>query len=98
MITHLSRRTIPVSRTLRLMLVDAWIQHPTPRMLRDPMFDTLRRWSGQSVPDELPIELTLAALDAAKIDRALITAWSGPEGFLVTNDGNRCTKDVLTGR
>ncbi|MCA9611906.1 MAG: amidohydrolase [Sandaracinus sp.] len=68
------------------MLVDAWIQHPTPRMLRDPMFDTLRRWSGQSVPDELPIELTLAALDAAKIDRALITAWSGPEGFLVTND------------
>lgn len=70
----------------RIMIVDAWIQHPTPRMLREPMFETLRRWRGQSVPSELPIELTLAALDAGMIERALITAWSGPDGWLASND------------
>jgi hypothetical protein len=25
-------------------IVDAWAQHPTPRMLGHPMFDSLRRW------------------------------------------------------
>jgi len=36
-------------------IVDAWIQHPTPRMLRDPMFASIRRWTGASIPDELVI-------------------------------------------
>ncbi|MGM0574438.1 MAG: amidohydrolase family protein [Myxococcota bacterium] len=56
-------------------------------MLRDPMFDTLRRWMGvDAIPDTIPPEMTLGALDAAGVSRALVTAWHGPQGALVTND------------
>lgn len=68
-------------------IIDAWIQHPTPRMLEHSMFDSLRRWMGaEQIPEELPLELTIGALDAAGIDRALISAWYGPGGALVSND------------
>ncbi len=67
-------------------IVDAWIQHPTPRLLHDPMFASIRRWTGATMPDELPLDLTLAALDAGGVDHALITAWWGPAGTLVSND------------
>lgn len=67
--------------------IDAWIQHPTPRLLSDPIFDSLKRWMGATgIPDSIPLELTLAALDAAGIDRALISAWCGPKGDLISND------------
>ena len=26
------------------MIIDAWIQHPTPEFLKHPMFGSLRRW------------------------------------------------------
>jgi predicted TIM-barrel fold metal-dependent hydrolase len=69
------------------MIVDAWIQHPSAAFLRHPMFESLRRWGGVlQVPDEIPLDLTLGALAAAKVDRALVTAWHGPEGALITND------------
>lgn len=69
------------------LIVDAWIQHFTPRLARHPMFASLQRWMGVAeVPDELPFELTLAALDGARVDKAVITAWHGPEGALVSND------------
>lgn len=69
------------------MVVDAWIQHFTPRLARHPMFASLRRWMGvEEVPDEIPFDMTLAALDGAGVDRAVITAWHGPEGALVSND------------
>jgi hypothetical protein len=25
-------------------IIDAWMQHPTPRLRGEPMFDSLRRW------------------------------------------------------
>ncbi len=69
------------------MIVDAWIQHPTGAMLREPMFDAIRRWTGMTtVPDEVPTAFTLAALDAGKVDRALACAWHGPKGALISND------------
>ncbi len=46
----------------------------------------------ETVPDEIPLELTLGALDAGGIDQALISAWYGPEtapaarGALISND------------
>ena len=67
-------------------IVDAWIQHPTPRLLDQEMFSTLRRWSTGVEPLELPLEATIAALDGAGIDVALTTAWYGPMGALVSND------------
>lgn len=71
------------------MIVDAWVQHPTGSFLRDPMFASLLRWRGMDVsqlPDELPVEFLLGALDAAKIDRALVSAWWGPSGPMLSNE------------
>ena len=71
----------------RTPIIDAWIQHPTARMLAHPMFESLLRWMGVTgtIPD-IPIEMTVAALDNAQVDRALISAWAGPNGDLVSND------------
>lgn len=84
------------------MIVDAWIQHPTGGFLRHPMFESLRRWSGTlEVPDEIPLAMTLGALAAARVDRALVSAWYGPEGALISNDEVaafvRSAPDVLVG-
>jgi len=71
------------------LLVDAWIQHPTPTFLRDPMFATLRRWMGitdDAIPPVIPDEFTLGALDAASVSVALVSAWWGPHGALLDND------------
>lgn len=68
--------------------VDAWMQHPTARMLGDEMFEPLWRWTGQRPPaEELPLDVTLAAMDAAGIDFGLICAWHSPRaGALISNE------------
>ena len=69
------------------MIVDAWMQHPTRAFLNAPMFASLMRWTGQDLPQaEVPIELTLAALDAAGVSHAMLSAWHGPQGALISND------------
>ena len=70
------------------LIVDAWLQHPTGLMLEHPVFESLRRWmKHDEIPVEtIPIELTLGALEAAGISRAMVCAWSSPEGFMITND------------
>jgi len=51
------------------------------------MFDSLRRWTGDAIPEgEVPLQVTLDALDAGGVDRALISAWHGPAGPLIDND------------
>jgi predicted TIM-barrel fold metal-dependent hydrolase len=68
-------------------IIDAWIQHPTPGFVRHPMFESLRRWMGvDEVPDSIPLEVTLGALEAAGVGRALVSAWHGPGGALISND------------
>ena len=68
-------------------VIDAWIQHPVPGFFDDPMFEAVRRWIGaEQVPREVPLELTLAMLEAAGVERALLTAWYGPQGALISND------------
>jgi predicted TIM-barrel fold metal-dependent hydrolase len=69
------------------MIVDAWMQHPSPRFLAHDMFESLRRWGKMGdAPDTIPIEFTLGAMDAAKVERGILCAWYGPEGPLITND------------
>jgi hypothetical protein len=29
----------------RVVIIDAWMQHPSAEFLADPVFDSLRRWS-----------------------------------------------------
>jgi predicted TIM-barrel fold metal-dependent hydrolase len=67
--------------------VDAWLQHPTPRFLAHDMFDSLRRWTGQALPsEELPISVTVEAMDAGGVDVGLLSAWHAPTGSLISND------------
>jgi len=71
------------------MTVDAWLQHPTPRFLAHDMFDSLRRWTDQTLalPEAgLPIAVTVAALDEGAVDLGLLSAWHGPNGVLIGND------------
>ncbi|MEM1416026.1 MAG: amidohydrolase family protein [Myxococcota bacterium] len=69
------------------MVVDAWMQHPTGAFMAHRMFASLRRWMG--LPDEVgdvPLATTLGAMDAAGVDGALVSAWCGDTGWLLTND------------
>lgn len=51
------------------------------------MFASLRRWTGGTIPTEaIPLSVTLAVMDSADIGEALISAWYGPEGDLISND------------
>jgi len=68
-------------------IIDAWIQHPTPEFLGHEMFAAIRRWMGiDEVPDAIPLDFTMGALDAAGVKRALVSAWYGPDGALISND------------
>src|SRR5262245_31260885 len=68
-------------------IIDAWAQHPTARFGQQDMFASLRRWTGEAIPTgNIPVELTLAAMDAGGVDQALICAWYGPDGALISND------------
>lgn len=36
------------------MIIDAWIQHPTPAFIDNPMFASLRRWrGGMQMPEHI---------------------------------------------
>jgi predicted TIM-barrel fold metal-dependent hydrolase len=68
-------------------IVDAWVQHPTRRLLEEPMFESLRRWTHGALPEgELPVSATLAAMDEAGVAVSLVSAWVGPRGALIGND------------
>ena len=64
------------------------MQHPTQRFLRSDMLASLRRWTGGSIPDtEIPIDATIASMDAANVDLGLLSTWRGPNGQdLISND------------
>ncbi|MBS2015476.1 MAG: amidohydrolase [Deltaproteobacteria bacterium] len=69
------------------MTVDVWMQQPTRKFLEDEMFESLRRWTGNAeLTQDLPIEMTLAAMDAAGVDLGILSAWHGPRGPLISNE------------
>jgi hypothetical protein len=70
-----------------LGIIDAWLQHPTVRLLSQPMFESLRRWVGlEKAAEEIPVEITIGAMDQAGVERGLLSAWWGPQGALISND------------
>lgn len=51
------------------------------------MFDSLRRWTKEDAPTkELPVELTIAAMDHGGVDKTLISAWFKPGVAMISND------------
>lgn len=67
--------------------IDVWMQHPTVRLANHEMLEPLRRWMGvETISSEIPLELTVAAMDAGDIEVGLLSAWYGPEGALISND------------
>ncbi len=69
------------------MIIDTWGQVLTPRMANASWLAPLLRWTGQD-PSTLQItpELALQAMDSAGVDVMLLSAWSAPEGWLISND------------
>ena len=69
------------------MIVDAWAQHPTLKHVRDPIFDSLRRWNREEAPtEELPVAATIRAMDEAEVSKALISAWVAPGNVMISNN------------
>ena len=70
-----------------MTIIDVWMQHPTLRFIQHKMFATLWRWTKMEIPQqEVPLEVTIATMDAAGVDIGLVSAWHGPEGALIGND------------
>ncbi len=69
-----------------MKLIDAWIQHPTPDFLANPIFASLFRWTKQQAVTEVPLGATLGALKSAGVERALVSAWYGPDGAMISNE------------
>jgi len=68
-------------------IVDAWMQHPSVEFIRDPIFDSLRRWKPSPWSEEAqPVEVTLRAMDEAGVSVGLLCAWWGPSGPIIAND------------
>ena len=69
------------------MIIDAWAQHVTLRHSQDPIFNSLRRWSRDSIPTEpLPVSTTIQSMDAAGVSLSLISAWEAPRNSMISND------------
>jgi uncharacterized protein len=70
------------------MVIDVWMQHPTSRFLSQDFLASLRRWTGDSIPDDMPgIDATVAVMDAAGVVFGLLSAWSAPnQEPLISND------------
>ncbi len=80
-------------------IVDVWMQHPTIRFVNHPMFDSLRRWTGgKKVEAEIPVGLTIDAMDQAGVKTGLICAWEGPQGTLISNDETAAITAAHPGR
>ncbi|MCK5770514.1 amidohydrolase family protein [Algiphilus sp.] len=79
--------------------IDVWAQITTPRMAQQPWLAPLLRWTGQSEASlaQTPAE-TVAEMDAAGVSMALLSAWYGPAGALISNDEVRAQMDAAPAR
>lgn len=65
--------------------VDVWSQHVNERFMAEPLLETVIRWA-RITPAAPTLEETLAAMDAGGVEIALLAAWHGPQGMLISND------------
>ena len=71
------------------------MQHPTRTFLSQPFFASLNRWNKKGpmgaqeetlMKMACNVKTTVGMLDAAGLEVGLISAWHGPQGFLISND------------
>ncbi|HSR98322.1 MAG TPA: amidohydrolase family protein [Kofleriaceae bacterium] len=68
-------------------VIDAWAQRPTQRFLDEPWLASLNRWTRQeTLRTEMTVEGMVGHLEEAGVERALLCAWCGPKGWLISND------------
>ena len=68
-------------------IIDVWMQHPNADFINHDMFASLRRWMGiDKVSEEIPVEITVSAMDEGQVQKGLLCAWWGPGGELISND------------
>ena len=78
---------MPAVVKLPSVAIDVWMQHPTLRFLEHDMFEPVRHWTGGQVPNqEIPLAMTITAMDQAGVEFGLLSAWHAPEGVLISND------------
>lgn len=79
--------------------VDVWAQMTTERFAREPWLSTLNRWTGnEGGSSAVTAGQTLAAMDQAGVDIALLSAWCGPRGDLISNDEVAQALDIAPDR
>lgn len=66
-------------------VIDVWAQQPNPVFLAQPYFDSLKRWTGMDVED-IPLDVLLDSMDKGQVSKALLAAWYGPQGPLISNE------------
>ena len=68
-------------------MIDAWMQHPNAHFLEQPWLASLQRWTRQVDGFAVPtLADTVAAMDAAGVERGVLAAWHGPQGVLISNE------------
>jgi predicted TIM-barrel fold metal-dependent hydrolase len=72
-------------------VIDAWMQFPSAQFLRDPMFESLRRWTASwrdlAADDAAaPPDAALATMHRQGVTRVVASAWWGPRGPMIGND------------
>ena len=50
------------------MIVDAWMQHPTQRLMEQPWLASLKRWTRNDFAGEWPLSETLTAMDEGGVE------------------------------
>jgi uncharacterized protein len=79
--------------------IDVWAQVPTQRFESMSWLATLRRWTGRSSAGLMPsVETTLDSMNAAGSRLALLSAWYGPEGALISNEEVAANLDAAPDR
>eukprot|EP00164_Ancoracysta_twista_P006222 GFYU01008630.1.p1 GENE.GFYU01008630.1~~GFYU01008630.1.p1 ORF type:complete len:314 (-),score=38.71 GFYU01008630.1:298-1182(-) len=75
-------------------VTDAWMQLPTARFLREPCFASLNRWNRQTHSDDVDYDglaeagraMGLQSMTSSGVTKGLVSAWSNPSGYLISND------------
>ena len=73
------------------LIIDAWMQFPDETFLRDPMFESLRRWptNWRTLAEQNARITADEALDELRrqgASKVVASAWWGPRGPMITND------------